>query len=193
MTTLDLAKSWLEQDPDPATRAELEAWLTGRAKAGARSVQMAEVSTGAAGWDETFLQPGEKACRFCRAKATCPALRDSVAQTVFASTPASPDEFAATPNPGTDSPATSAEWVSAALQRVDRPDPLRLRLDVPERMAPWVKVGQIAAAEIQGDYTRILAAGGKAVMIKSTLSLWEKKLPLPSLGLKSQLLKSQLP
>ena len=43
-----------------------------------------------------------------------------------------------------------------------------------------VKVGQIAAAEIQGDYTRILAAGGKAVMIKSTLSLWEKKLP-PSL------------
>ncbi|MEY3897040.1 MAG: hypothetical protein RLZZ214_2561 [Verrucomicrobiota bacterium] len=43
-----------------------------------------------------------------------------------------------------------------------------------------VEVGQIAAAESQGDYTRILAAGGRAVMIKSTLSLWENKLP-PSL------------
>lgn len=43
-----------------------------------------------------------------------------------------------------------------------------------------VKVGQIAAAAIQGDYTRIFAAGGRAVMIKSTLSLWENKLP-PSL------------
>jgi two-component system LytT family response regulator len=43
-----------------------------------------------------------------------------------------------------------------------------------------VEVGQIAAAEIQGDYTRIFAAGGRAVMIKSTLSLWENKLP-PSL------------
>jgi len=40
-----------------------------------------------------------------------------------------------------------------------------------------VEVGQIAAAEIQGDYTRIFAAGGRAVMIKSTLSLWENKLP----------------
>ena len=27
MTTLDLAKSWLEQDPDPVTRAELEALI----------------------------------------------------------------------------------------------------------------------------------------------------------------------
>ncbi len=28
-------------------------------------------------------------------------------------------------------------------------DPLRLRLDVPERMAPWIKVGQIATVEIE--------------------------------------------
>lgn len=28
-------------------------------------------------------------------------------------------------------------------------DPLRLRLDVPERMAPWVKVGQIAQVEVE--------------------------------------------
>jgi RND family efflux transporter MFP subunit len=28
-------------------------------------------------------------------------------------------------------------------------DPLRLRLDVPERMAPWVKIGQIAEVEVE--------------------------------------------
>lgn len=28
-------------------------------------------------------------------------------------------------------------------------DPLRLRLDVPERMAPWVKIGQIAQVEVE--------------------------------------------
>jgi two-component system LytT family response regulator len=40
-----------------------------------------------------------------------------------------------------------------------------------------VEVGQIAAAQVQGDYTRIFAAGGKPVMIKSTLSQWEHQLP----------------
>lgn len=40
-----------------------------------------------------------------------------------------------------------------------------------------VKVCEISAAEVQGDYTRIFAAGGRAVMIKSTLSLWESRLP----------------
>jgi len=40
-----------------------------------------------------------------------------------------------------------------------------------------VEVRQIAAAQVDGDYTRILAAGGKVVMIKSTLSSWERKLP----------------
>lgn len=64
------------------TRAELEAWLTGRARQGATSVQMGEQSAGAAGWEDTFLKPGEKQCRFCRAKATCPALRAEVADVV---------------------------------------------------------------------------------------------------------------
>jgi two-component system LytT family response regulator len=46
-----------------------------------------------------------------------------------------------------------------------------------------VEVGQIVAAHVHGDYTRILAGGGKAVMVKSTLSQWEAKLP-PSLFIK---------
>jgi len=41
----------------------------------------------------------------------------------------------------------------------------------------FVIAGRIAAAQSQGDYTRILAAGGKPVMIKSTLSHWEARLP----------------
>jgi two-component system LytT family response regulator len=40
-----------------------------------------------------------------------------------------------------------------------------------------VEVGQIAAAQVQGDYTRIFAAEGKPIMIKSTLSKWEHQLP----------------
>jgi two-component system LytT family response regulator len=41
----------------------------------------------------------------------------------------------------------------------------------------FVEASSIAAAQSQGDYTRILAAGGKPVMIKSTLSHWEARLP----------------
>jgi hypothetical protein len=43
--------------------------------------------------DAGFLAPGEKQCRFCRAKATCPALRASMAQLV-ASEPATINDFA---------------------------------------------------------------------------------------------------
>lgn len=40
-----------------------------------------------------YLNPSEKGCRWCKAKATCSALRDVVAQTVFQASPATPDEF----------------------------------------------------------------------------------------------------
>jgi two-component system LytT family response regulator len=42
----------------------------------------------------------------------------------------------------------------------------------------FVEAGRIAAAQSQGDYTRILTAGGKPVLIKSTLSHWEARLPV---------------
>lgn len=53
----------------------------------------------------------------------------------------------------------------------------------------FVEAGRIAAAQSQGDYTRILAAGGKPVMIKSTLSHWEARLPA---GLFSRISRSLL-
>jgi two-component system LytT family response regulator len=53
----------------------------------------------------------------------------------------------------------------------------------------FVEAGRIAAAQSQGDYTRILAAGGKPVLIKSTLSHWEARLPA---GLFSRISRSLL-
>ena len=41
----------------------------------------------------------------------------------------------------------------------------------------FVEASSIAAAQSLGNYTRILAAGGKPFLIKSTLSHWEARLP----------------
>jgi len=67
-----------------------------------------------------------------------------------------------------DSPSTEASAVP-----LEAMDLVRLQDGGYIRM---VEVRQIAAAQADGDYTRILAAGGKVVMIKSTLSSWERKL-----------------
>jgi hypothetical protein len=62
----------------------------------ASDVQLAvETGPGPVGSDfaQMFLNPGEKQCRFCKAKATCPALRAEMGQLV-ASEPATIDDFA---------------------------------------------------------------------------------------------------
>jgi hypothetical protein len=66
------------------------------------------------------LTPGEKQCKFCRAKATCPALRADVAEAVMAFVPASPDEFAEATIPGKDHiPPTEGAWLGASLGKAD--------------------------------------------------------------------------
>ena len=45
------------------------------------------------------------------------------------------------------------------------------------RYMRFVEASRIAFAESRGDYTCILAAGGKPVMTKSTLAHWEARLP----------------
>ena len=89
---------------------DLIAWADTRAKQ-----TIAECIAAAEGPIEAFLVPGEKQCKFCRAKATCPALREEVAFTFAERQPASPDEFRAL------EPAheTDADWISAALDKVD--------------------------------------------------------------------------
>jgi hypothetical protein len=42
---------------------------------------------------EKYLNPGEKQCRWCKAKATCPALRNEIADTVGNKQPGTNDEF----------------------------------------------------------------------------------------------------
>jgi len=68
------------------------------------------------------LTPGEKQCRWCKAKATCPSLRAEVVGTVALINPATPDEFADLSvsevhrmSPDVD----DAAWLTASMDKVD--------------------------------------------------------------------------
>ena len=65
--------------------------------------------------DSPALRPGEKQCRFCRAKATCPALRDEVTGIAGPATAADFAEFLPEV-PGTD---TGDNYLSVAMSKVD--------------------------------------------------------------------------
>lgn len=78
--------------------------------------------------EELVLSPGEKQCRFCRAKHICPAARDEVAKTVFGGSAATPDEFEdlSTEAPeevlakeGAEALVSPAHWLAASLAQVD--------------------------------------------------------------------------
>lgn len=101
---------------------ELEAWGRSTARSAVLTCITAKNTVRAEVWEETFLRPAEKACKFCKAKATCPALRDEVASTVntFGATPATPDEFAEIETATAEALKHADEaWLSAALSKVD--------------------------------------------------------------------------
>lgn len=101
---------------------ELEAW--GRSTARSAVITCLNATRTSAEedehrWTEIFLRPGEKQCKFCRAKATCPSLRAEVAATAaLESYAASPEEFAdlevATPQAESDE-----AWLAACLDKAD--------------------------------------------------------------------------
>lgn len=100
---------------------ELEAWGRSTARSAvATCINATKSDEGPASdlWREIFLRPSEKACNFCKAKATCPALRAEVAATIGQSDAAAPDEFESVTvvTPGAD---TDAAIVSACLAKVD--------------------------------------------------------------------------
>ena len=66
-------------------------------------------------WVEKHLVPGDKQCRFCKAKATCPALREEV---TAISGPATAADFAAFV-PDVPSAETGDNYLSMAMSKVD--------------------------------------------------------------------------
>ena len=92
-------------------------------------------------WSTTYLRPGEKQCKFCRAKATCSALRAEVAENVL----------------NQDAPATPEEFADAA---VTMPDALKhdawlaVCMDKADLIEDWVKA-------VRAEVERRLLAGEK--------------------------------
>lgn len=67
-------------------------------------------------WGSVYLFPQEKACKFCDAKATCPALRNEVREILGA--PASAEDFAQfVPDEVNDQ--TGDNWLSVAMSKAD--------------------------------------------------------------------------
>lgn len=70
-----------------------------------------------------FLTPGEKQCRFCKARPTCARARDEVFSTVFQTrtTAASPDEFEVmtTETPMVNPRISDNEWLSAIIPKLE--------------------------------------------------------------------------
>lgn len=103
---------------------ELETWGRSTARSAVNTCRNASDLRGINGevlWSETFLRPGEKQCKFCSAKAECPASRAEVVGTVFEALPASPDEFAElNPAPLSEDPHyDGADWLATCLSKVD--------------------------------------------------------------------------
>ena len=121
------------------TRTDLETWLTGRARSGASSVRLAQQTSRDSNWDDAFLSAGEKQCRWCPAKATCPALRSEVAQTVNGG--AEPDDI-------------TDEFEPVAVDSHDDPVVLASCLSKVDMIEDWCKA-------VRAEAERRLQAGDK--------------------------------
>ena len=99
-------------------RAQLEAFRTDVEVAAERVTEAGILATVGATDEEIrdggFLQPGQKQCRFCKAKAVCPALRAEVADTVGRASAADFAEFM----PVEVSPETETDYLSVAMGKV---------------------------------------------------------------------------
>ncbi len=101
---------------------DLEAWGRSTARSAVLTCRNAERTRhedDETRWQELFLRPTEKGCKFCRAKATCPALRNEVTYQVASVTPATPEEFAELVEPALDKTSAHPDYISVALSKVD--------------------------------------------------------------------------
>lgn len=126
------------------TVAELETWGKSSARSSVITQINAEKLVGAADWEATFLRPNDKSCTFCKAKASCPAARAQLVETVSTSKPATPDDFVAA-QVVTVGKATPVEWLSAILSKADQIEDLIAaaraevfrRMDAGETVKGW--------------------------------------------------------
>ena len=103
---------------------ELEAWGRSTARDAVTTCVAAMDRApvmGDGGFALSYLRPSEKACKFCRAKATCPALRDEVTFNVASITGATADEFPDVIEQQVERPTSESDeaWLAACLSKVD--------------------------------------------------------------------------
>lgn len=100
---------------------QLEAWGRSTARSAVNTCRTARGTHGQGDWESTFLRPAEKACKFCKAKATCPALRDEVWKSTHdGSGPATAGEFEdLVVADDAHIKICSSDWISGALSKVD--------------------------------------------------------------------------
>jgi len=86
-------------------------------RAFAAEVQKAAAAASAADGGPDSLRPGEKQCKFCSAKATCPALRAELFEVIGAAPATAADfaDFTIAPVDATD----GENWLAAAMGRID--------------------------------------------------------------------------
>lgn len=146
-----------------------------RARSAAASVGLAFATSQGADWNDTFLRAGEKQCRWCKAKATCPALRDAVSDVVLDVIPATPDEFAdAAPAAVTES--SDAAWLAAVMAKADM-------------IESWIK--SVRAETERRLLAGVPVPGHKLVRGKKGNRAWANELQVEELLCKSFRLKKE--
>ena len=96
------------------TTAQLEQFCY-KVRDAATITRNAEDEADAEYFADQYLTPGEKQCRFCKAKATCPALRDEVSSTSGPATAADFADFV----PAVLNVETGDNYLSMAMSKVD--------------------------------------------------------------------------
>lgn len=100
--------------------ADLLAWGRNVARPAAMSVLNAEALKPVSldrTWTSTFLRPGEKQCRWCPSKSTCPALREQVLEDVAGHPVATPEDFVDAAPIALD--ASDDAWLAAIYPKLD--------------------------------------------------------------------------
>lgn len=96
--------------------------LSLRTQARVAETQRERFKDGAAA-SELVLKPGEKQCKFCKAKAICPAIRDDITKTVYERTVATADDFDDLTEEDCAKPRFDEDenrsWLAACMAKID--------------------------------------------------------------------------